>query len=239
MHTEYHKWHSPSLHRDMELKIYGHAGARMIVFPTSQGAFFEWEDQGMMDALGHHLREGWLQIYAVSSDDKNSWYAYHKHPRQRAQRHDAYNAYLLYEVLPLSRQKNGNPFCILAGASFGAFHALNFGLRFPDQAGRIISLSGLCDITRFTDGFGSHEVYSNNPMAFIPNEHDPYRIRQLQALDIILAIGRDDPMCETNRRISGVLWSKGIGNALRIWDGWSHDWPYWKDMIRLYVGGHD
>ena len=31
----------------------------------------------------------------------------------------------------------------------------------------------------------------------------------------------------------------GIGNALRIWDGWAHDWPYWERMIRLYIGGHD
>jgi len=26
---------------------------------------------------------------------------------------------------------------------------------------------------------------------------------------------------------------------LRIWDGWAHDWPWWRDMIRTYVGGHD
>ena len=42
-----------------------------------------------------------------------------------------------------------------------------------------------------------------------------------------------------NREFSGVLWQKGIGNALREWDGWSHDWPYWENMIRAYVGGHD
>ena len=42
-----------------------------------------------------------------------------------------------------------------------------------------------------------------------------------------------------NREFSGVLWNKGIGNALREWDGWSHDWPYWENMIRAYVGGHD
>jgi esterase/lipase superfamily enzyme len=239
MLTEYHKWYSPILRRDMELKLYGHAGARMIVFPTSQGAFFEWEDRGMMHALGEHLRRGWLQVYAVSTVDKESWYAYHKHPRHRAQRQDEYDRYLEHELLPFTRQRNPNPFLILAGASFGAYHALNFGLRHPDLAGRILSLSGLCDITRFTEGYGDHEVYFHNPMAFIANEHDPRRLRLLQQLDIILAIGRDDPMCAINRRFSELLWSKGIGNALRLWDGWSHDWPYWKKMILHYVGGHD
>jgi esterase/lipase superfamily enzyme len=35
------------------------------------------------------------------------------------------------------------------------------------------------------------------------------------------------------------LWGKGIGNALRIWDGHAHDWPHWEDMVRTYIGGHD
>ena len=47
------------------------------------------------------------------------------------------------------------------------------------------------------------------------------------------------PSCENNRRLSAALWDKGIGNALRVWDGWAHDWPYWERMIRLYIGGHD
>ncbi|PJF27694.1 MAG: esterase, partial [Phototrophicales bacterium] len=33
MHREYHRWHSPSLDRSMELLIFGHAGARVIIFP--------------------------------------------------------------------------------------------------------------------------------------------------------------------------------------------------------------
>ena len=36
-----------------------------------------------------------------------------------------------------------------------------------------------------------------------------------------------------------MLWQRGIGNALRIWDGFAHDWPSWERMLRLYVGGHD
>jgi esterase/lipase superfamily enzyme len=39
--------------------------------------------------------------------------------------------------------------------------------------------------------------------------------------------------------MSGVLWGKGIGNALREWDGWSHDWGYWQNMIRAYINGHN
>jgi len=24
---------------------------------------------------------------------------------------------------------------------------------------------------------------------------------------------------------------------LRVWDGWSHDWPWWHQMIQLYISG--
>ena len=54
-----------------------------------------------------------------------------------------------------------------------------------------------------------------------------------------MAIGRDDPMLGNNEWMSQRLWSRGIWHALRIWDGWSHDWPYWHRMIGQYIGGHD
>jgi esterase/lipase superfamily enzyme len=65
------------------------------------------------------------------------------------------------------------------------------------------------------------------------------RLAAFRKQDIILAIGRDDPSCPNNVDLSALLWDKGIGNALRIWDGWAHDWPYWEKMARMYVGGHD
>ena len=47
MNREYHRWYSRSLDRDMELLVFGHTGARVLVFPTSMGRFFQWEDSGM------------------------------------------------------------------------------------------------------------------------------------------------------------------------------------------------
>ena len=44
MHQESHKWYSPSLDRDMELLVFGHAGVPVIVFPTSMGKYFEFVD---------------------------------------------------------------------------------------------------------------------------------------------------------------------------------------------------
>jgi esterase/lipase superfamily enzyme len=58
-------------------------------------------------------------------------------------------------------------------------------------------------------------------------------------MDIIIVTGQQDPNVENNRALSRALWDKDVPHALRVWDGWSHDWPYWKEMVRQYIGGHD
>lgn len=239
MNREYHSWYSPSLGRDMELLIFGHAGARVLVFPTSMGRFFQWEDSGMITALHEQLENGALQLFCVDSVDGESWYAEERPPADRAWRHVQYDAYLLNEVLPFTQQRNSNPFLITTGASFGAYHAVNFALRYPYLVSRTIGLSGVYDIKRFTGGYSDNNVYFNNPCDFIKNEHEPERLEALRHVDIILAVGREDSLCSSSETLSGILWSKNIWNALRIWDGWSHDWPWWQRMIRMYIGGHD
>ncbi len=239
MNREYHRWHSASLERDMELLVFGHAGARVIAFPTSMGRFYDWEDRGLVGALSEHLERGWIQLFCVDSVDAESWYAKERPPAERAQRHVQYDQYLLNEVLPFTVKQNPNPFLITTGASFGAYHAVNFALRYPQSVNRTIGMSGAYNIRHWADGYFDDNIYFNSPNDFISNEYEPERLQALQRQDIILAIGRDDPSRPSNEELSGKLWSKGIGNALRIWDGWCHDWPWWQRMIVLYIGGHD
>ena len=239
MHREHVRWFSPRLDRDMELLVFGHAGARVLVFPSSMGRFFEWEDQGMIAALGEQIERGWLQLYCVDSVDAESWYAKYKHPADRAFWHSRYDAYLRDEVLPLTQSRNPDPYLITTGASFGAYHALTFALRYPHLVSRAIGLSGVYDIREVTDGYSDQHVYPYNPAEFILGETDAERVAAMHRLDIVLAIGQDDSLRGNSEYFSGRLWSKGIGNALRIWDGWAHDWPYWRQMIRTYIGGSD
>ena len=239
MKREYHRWFSPSLDRDMELLVFGHGGARVLVFPTSQGRFYEWEDRGMFATFAGEIERGWFQFFCVDSVDAESWYARHKHPGARAWRQTQYDYYLINEVVPLTRAVNDHPFLIATGASFGAYQAANFAFRHPETVGRMIGLSGLYDIRRFADGFYNETVYLNNPVDFIAGEQDPQRIAALQRQDIIFVTGQDDAFRANNEYISSLLWRKGIGNALRLWDGWAHDWPWWKQMLRQYLGGHD
>ena len=239
MNREYHRWHSAALGRDMELLIFGHAGARVLVFPTSQGRYFEWQDRGMMNLVQGSIDAGDLQFICVDSVDAESWYCSWAHPSGRAYRHVQYDRYLTDEVLPFSAERNPNPFVMTLGASFGGYHAMNYGLRHPDIVKRILAFSGLYDIRRFVGEYYDENVYFNNPVDYIPNEHEPGRLAKLRQLDIIIATGRQDRLMESAQRLTGALWAKGIGNALREWDGWAHDWPYWERMLTLYISGHD
>lgn len=239
MRREYHRWQSPSLGRDMEMLVFGHAGARVLVFPTSKGRFFEWEDRGMIHALGPAIDDGHLQLFCVDSVDAESWYCYWAHPAGRANRHQQYDAYLTQEVLALMDKVNPNPYTISLGASFGAYHAMNFGLRHPERVQRILAFSGLYDIRRFVHGHYDDNVYFNNPIDFVAGETDERRLALLRQLDIIMATGKEDSLMPSAGELSARLWAKGIGNALREWDGWAHDWPFWQKMLLLYIGGHD
>jgi esterase/lipase superfamily enzyme len=221
----------------MELLEFGHGGARVIAFPTSRGRFYEWENRGMPAALARYLENGWLHLTCVDGVDGESWYAYHQHPGARAWRHEQYTSYIVNEVLPWTYHRNPHPFTVMAGASFGAFHALSIGLRHPDKVQRILSMSGLADIRGFLSGYHNETVYFQNPVDFIPNEHDGWRLDRLRQQNIILAVGNGDRLVHQNRELSGKLWSKGIGNALREWDGFAHDWPVWQRMVNLYIGG--
>ena len=239
MHRAYHRWWSPSLQRDMELLEFGHAGAKVIGFPTSRSRFFEWEERGMIGALRYHLERGHFHLFCVDTVDHESWYARWKHPGARVWRQVEYDGYVVNEVLPFVHWRNPHPFVIAVGASFGAFHALSIGLRHPEKIHRVLSLSGLCNIRGFLDGYSDDNVYFLNPPDFLPNEHDGHRLYHLRRQDVILAVGNGDQLVHQNRDLSGKLWAKGIGNALREWDGFAHDWPVWHRQVNLYLGGHD
>jgi esterase/lipase superfamily enzyme len=223
----------------MELLVFGHAGARVLAFPASKHPFYDWENRGLVGSLRHHCERGWLQLFCLDQVDTESWYGWWLHPTQRARRYNQYDRYLTDEVLPFTRSVNSNPYLISTGPSFGAYHAMHFALRHPHLVNRVLGMSGIYDISRFADGYNDAEIYYNNPIAYMQQESDPARLLAMRRMDIILAVGRDDPLRGINEQLSHTLWSKNIWHALRIWDGFAHDWPIWAHMLPMYIGGHD
>jgi len=67
MQIRYYKEYSRYLNRDMEFKVYGHAGRPILIFPCQSGRFFDWEDRNMCNLAAPWIDAGKLQIIAADS----------------------------------------------------------------------------------------------------------------------------------------------------------------------------
>lgn len=242
MHREYHKWFSPNLSRDMELLVFGHAGARVLVFPTRRGRFYEYEELGMVSALTEPLENGWLQLFCVDSVDRESIYNRYIAPHDRIRRHSQYEHYILNEVLPLSRQKNPQPFLISHGCSLGAYHAVNIALRHPHRFGKVVAFSGRYNLSESVaefrglfDDYYDEEIYFHTPNHFLPNLNDWGVLNELRRLNIIMTIGTEDPFISSNLALSDSLKSKDVAHELHVWNGRAHQAIDWQKMAPLYL----
>ena len=236
MVREYHKWHSSRLGREMELLVFGHAGLPVLVFPTSGGRFFEFEDRGMTGVLGGKIDVGKLQLFCVDSVDNESWYNRQVPPRWRIARHMQYEDYVLSEVLPLIRQKNGDPRLVALGCSFGGYHAVNIAMRHPDIFTGLLSMSGAFDLTNFLQGYYDQDCYFNLPTHYLPNLSDSWFFERYARSQFILATGWDDHCLGQNQNLDHIMSTKNIPHEFYIWDSNNaHDWPTWERMVREYL----
>ncbi len=238
----YHRWHSRFLQREMELLVFGHAGARVIVFPDREGRFFDYEDWGLVRALQPSIEAGNLQLYCLDSVDADTLYCKTCVPRQRILRHLAYERYVVREVLPYGAARNPNPFTIAHGCGLGAFHAVNVTFRHPQLFGKVVAFGGRYDLTEPAGAepglFGTYfddDVYFNIPPRFLANLDDVQLLQCMRRLEITLVIGEADPCYEDNQNFSRILWGKHIWHALHVWGGEAHGPAFWRQMAPLYL----
>jgi esterase/lipase superfamily enzyme len=236
MNREYIVWNSPTLQRGMELLWYGHAGRPMIWFPTSYAHFYENEDFGLIGAVGDLIDGGRIQVACVDGIDEEALYAREKHPAERLARHDQYDAYLYREVVPWIAAKTSHAAKITTlGASFGAYHAVNFAFRHPDVVDKTIGFSGKYDIHSFLDGYWCDTAYFHCPTAYVPNMDGEW-VARLSQMEICIVTGATDNILSGTTDMIRILREKGIPLRGDVWDApYGHDWPWWKIQIRSYV----
>lgn len=242
MQREYHKQWSVQLQREMECLVFGHAGAKVLVFPTRCGRFYEYEKMGMIQVLAKKIEQGFLQIYCVDSLDAESLYCAHITPAQRLERQNAFESYILQEVLPFMHRKNPHPCTISHGLSLGAFHAANIVFRHPRYFKKLVAFSGRYDLTlnveHFSDlfdGFYNDDVYFHTPCHFLPNLTCERQLKLLRQMEMIFVIGKHDPFINNNQQLSDILRKKAIPHRLILWDGRAHNGHYWRQMAPFYL----
>ena len=111
MEMQYFKDYSPALGRDMECKIYGHAGRPMLYIPCQDGRFFDFEDFHMADTLAPWIESGQIMVLSIDTLDKETWSDTNGDPYWRIRRYEQWLHYIVDEAVPkircLSQERNG------------------------------------------------------------------------------------------------------------------------------------
>lgn len=242
MNREYHRWYSYRLHRVMEVLVLGHAGPRVLVFPTRAGRFFDYDSWGLAGVLADRLEAGAIQLFCVDSIDWESLYAVDRPWEERIWKHVAYESYVLDEVVPLSQLKNPHPDLIAHGCSLGAYHAVNIAAKHPARFRKVVALSGRYDLTiplgdypALFPGVPGDTVYFNMPSLFLPNLRDPAFLEPLRRLEVVLAVGQEDVFRRNNEELAFTLGQLGVPHQLHLWEGEAHRARYWRKMVPLYL----
>jgi esterase/lipase superfamily enzyme len=215
----------------MELKVWGKAeGKPFIVFPSSEGKFYQYEDEGMVSAVWDLIDGGKLQMYCIDSVDSSSWYNKSAHPADRQNRHSQYESYVLDEVVPFIRHHNKYEGGIgVTGVSWGAYHAVNILLKHPDVFDACVAQSGVYSLDFLIGDYVDSNTYFNDPCKYIADMSDDWILENLRNAKIILSCGGgnwEEESLRDTAYISNTLKGKGVD----VWhDVWGHD-------MNQYVG---
>jgi esterase/lipase superfamily enzyme len=221
----------------MELLLFGRSGARVIVFPTRVGRFYDYENWGIIDVLRDKIEKGWLQLCCIDSIDAESFYCDWCPPRDRIARHKQFESYILNEVIPFTHDRNPDSPLIAHGCSMGAYHAVNIALRHPRLFCRVVAFSGRYDLTSgvgsfrdLFDGYYDEDIYFHNPSHFVANINDPELLDLMRGMQVTIAVGEGDSFLENNLHFRDILHGKGIQPSFHIWSGEAHRARSWREM---------
>ncbi|MGI6510074.1 MAG: esterase family protein [Erysipelotrichaceae bacterium] len=242
MKVEYHEFYSSHLNRVMAFKSYGHAGKPVIVFPSSGGRFYEYEDFKMIEAVEDFINDGKFIFYTVDSVDYESWLAKGKWPGDMARMHNVYDKYVIDEFIPFVKHHSGwhGPM-VATGCSMGGFHSANFYFRHPDVFDTVIALSGIYDIRFFVgDDISDMGVYLNSPVHYLKEMQDNFYLDLYRKGNIIICTGQgnwEEDSIRDTRELGQVLRSKGVPAWIDFW-GYDvhHDWPWWRIQMPYFLG---
>ena len=245
MEIQYFKEYSQILGRDMECKVYGHAGRPVLFIPCQDGRFFDFENYHMTDHWAPWIESGSVMVFAIDTLDKETWSDKSGNPYRRIRRHEQWMRFITDELAPFIRDMvnrrngwEGYPGIIAFGCSLGATHAANLFFRFPESFDGLLALSGIYTADYGFDGYMDELVYQNSPVHYLsnmPTDH-PYIARYNRNRGIICVGQGPWERPETTFALKDILASKGINTWVDIWGYDSaHDWPWWYKQVEYFV----
>ncbi len=246
MEVKYYKTYSENLQREVEYKTYGQEGRGVLVFPSQDQRFYEWEDNGMIEVLSPMIEAGLFHLICCDSIDKETWSVVNDNPNANVDYqplidlHESWFRYITEELIPAVG--NGEKL-IVTGCSMGGYHAGNVFFRRPDLFDTILSLSGLFHADYFFPGFDESDatslIFRNSPLHYLPTQNDPHLLNeQYRNKQIILCCGQGDYeeiTCASTLRLGQLLAEKNIPAKVDIW-GYdvNHSFDWWRKQALYF-----
>ena len=245
MEIRYFKHWSSHLNRDMEFKVYGHAGRPVMFIPCQSGRFYDFENFHMVDHWAQWIEEGRCTVYSIDCIDDEAYAALGGDCRWRIENHERWYNYVIEELVPyirhLSGERNGYDQGIMTfGCSMGAMHAANLFFRRPDLFNAVFAISGVYDSKMFFGDYMDDLLYQNTPVEYLRNLPDDHYYKGMyNDRQMVFVVGQgawEGPLLGSTRWLENVLREKGINAQVDYW-GYdvSHDWPWWYKMVAHYV----
>ncbi|MBK8977065.1 MAG: alpha/beta hydrolase family protein [Planctomycetes bacterium] len=237
-----HRWHSPSLGREITLTRWGELGRPVLVFPTAGADAEEIERFHLIDAVAPFLADGRVKIYSIDNVASRAWLAEDRSVGFAGFIHQRLDEALMREVLPAIRwdcRAGEDLELITAGASLGAFMAASTICRHPEVFAKAICMSGSYELTRFLHGPLNEDLAWVSPLHFVRRLPDGSDwLRRLRERFVLIAYGGgrwENP--DQNWALADALGARGIPNRVDRWGPeWDHDWVTWRRMLPTYLG---
>jgi esterase/lipase superfamily enzyme len=230
--------------RGMTIIRYGHYGRPVLVFPSEAGRAWDFENNGMVDAIGNLINDGRVKLYCVDTLDADTWADKGLPIEERALRHEIYTRWLTHHVVPhIHSDTSPGAELITLGCSLGAYHAVHFSMQRADLVPLAIGLSGNYDVSTWGSwGDRGDATYFANPTDYVPNLHGDHLDWLRGRLSILLVVGQGawethpTGALPSTVRLAGMLQEKGIRCELDLWGfDVSHDWEWWQRQLAHHL----
>jgi esterase/lipase superfamily enzyme len=225
----------------LRLIAYGRWGRPVLAFPSELGRRWDWEDRGMVAGLAGLIDGDRVKLYCVDGADEYSWRADEVPLEERARRHGEYERWITEAVAPWIHEDTAGGEIVVTGASFGAYHAVNFALKRADLFPLAIGLSGVYDVSVVGWGERGDATYFNNPVDYVSHLHGDHLEWLRSRVSLLLVCGQGQwedttGALESTKRFATLLAEKGIRHELDLWGhDVPHDWPSWRNQIAHHL----
>jgi esterase/lipase superfamily enzyme len=232
------RWHSERVGQDLNVVRWGAVGVPVLIFPTAGGDCEEIERFHLISALEGLLSSGRIKVYSVDSVNGRAFLTSSDH-RHISWMMTAFDAAIRHEVVPAIRADCRSPDIeiITAGASIGAFNAIEVLCRHPDVFTAALGISGTYNLTKWLKGPMTSDFFFSSPLHYLPTLDDGPVLDRLRSRFVLLAhgLGAAEEPAES-WRMAEVLGSRGVPNRVEEWGPeWPHDWITWREMFPRFL----